>query len=316
MSEEIILENKENTAVDNSVNEDLTKYIKKEKTSLKKILIGLIVLLSLLIIVGLMIFIFSSNEPQVENIQEVATQEEATQEILEEEKEPEVIFDLSSINSKKLNDQLASFTNKNIQKENSEDFEKLEEERRILEEQKRIEEESLRIEADMLIQQKDILLEKKAELQDEMEKLEALKQEAILAKEELLKAQNINNNSSKEQFEEKEIKDENLNKEASTPNIPELNEKVTKENNNEFLKFINVAKIKGVLYKKYLDKASKINPNILLCRDDLNRIELIYGPFNSDEDRQTLIGKLVKNGFSEAYEVEFTKEEFDKKCNY
>lgn len=312
MPEEIIPENKENTAVDNSVNEDLTKYIKKEKTSLKKILIGLIALLSLLIIVGLMIFIFSSNEPQVEIIQE-----EATQEVVEEEKEPEVSFDLSSINSKKLNDQLANFTNKNIQKENSEDFEKLEEERRILEEQKRIEEESLRIEADMLIQQKDILLEKKAELQDEMEKLEALKQEAILAKEELLKAQNINNSSSKEQFEEKEIKDDNLNKEASTPNIPELNEKVTKENNNnEFLKFINVAKIKGVLYKKYLDKASKINPNILLCRDDLNRIELIYGPFNSDQDRQTLIDKLVKNGFSEAYEVEFTKEEFDKKCNY
>lgn len=312
MPEEIIPENKENTAVDNSVNEDLTKYIKKEKTSLKKILIGLIALLSLLIIVGLMIFIFSSNEPQVEIIQE-----EATQEVVEEEKEPEVSFDLSSINSKKLNDQLANFTNKNIQKENSEDFEKLEEERRILEEQKRIEEESLRIEADMLIQQKDILLEKKAELQNEMEKLEALKQEAILAKEELLKAQNINNSSNKEQFEEKEIKDDNLNKEASTPNIPELNEKVTKENNNnEFLKFINVAKIKGVLYKKYLDKASKINPNILLCRDDLNRIELIYGPFNSDQDRQTLIDKLVKNGFSEAYEVEFTKEEFDKKCNY
>lgn len=309
MAEEIITPNKDNAPVDNNVIEDLTNVIKKQKPSLKKILIGAIALLSLLIITGLMIFIFSSNEAP----QEVVQQEIIQEEVVEEEKEPEVSFDLSSINSKNLNDQLANFTNKNIQKENLEDLEKLGEERRILEEQKRIEEESLRIEADILLQQKDALLEKKAELQDEMEKLESLKQEAILAKEDLLRAQSMNINSNKEQTKD----DEELNQLNDTSDIPELNEKVTTESNSgEFLKFINVAKIKGVLYKKYLDKATKINSNILLCRDDLNRIELIYGPFSSENDRKILIDKLVKNGFSEAYEVEFTKEEFDKKCNY
>ena len=83
-----------------------------------------------------------------------------------------------------------------------------------------------------------------------------------------------------------------------------------------FLKFISVAKIKGELCKKYLDRVVAINPNIILCRDDKNRIEIYYGPFNDENTRKDLLEKLIKNKFSEAYELEFTKEEFDIRCNY
>ena len=82
------------------------------------------------------------------------------------------------------------------------------------------------------------------------------------------------------------------------------------------MKLINVAKIKGVLYKKYLDKATSLDPNIHLCRDDLNRIELYYGPFETLDSREVLLNRLIKNGFSQAYELEMTKEEFDARCNY
>ena len=83
-----------------------------------------------------------------------------------------------------------------------------------------------------------------------------------------------------------------------------------------FLKFINVAKIKGSLYKKYLDKITSINTNAILCRDDKNRIEIYFGPFNNDETRTELLNKLISGGFDEAFELELTQEEFNKRCNY
>ena len=64
-----------------------------------------------------------------------------------------------------------------------------------------------------------------------------------------------------------------------------------------FLKFINVAKIKGNLNKKYFDKVVDINANILLCRDDENIIELYYGPFLEDSLRDDLLSKLIKSNF-------------------
>lgn len=276
---------------------------KLKKPSLKIILISIIAFLVLLLIIGFSIIIFSpKEEAPVEVKEEVTVKEEVV-----EEKEPEVKFDLSSINSQKLNEQLANLTNKNLQKE-PENIKENEESRRVLEEQKRIEEESLKIEEDLVLKQKESLEEKKAELEIEMQKLEALKQEAVMAREELLKAQNTNQSQQNE-----------LEKEDNSPKIvkkEEPSKESIEQNSGEFLQLINVAKIKGVLYKKYLDKATSIDSNILICRDDLNRIELYYGPFTSNELRETLLNRLLKNGFSQAYEVEMTKDEFDKRCNY
>lgn len=293
---------------------DVKESKKFKKPSLKAVLISVIAILLLLLIIGITLIIFS---PKEEPIAETPSQEVATpttqevtqnQEIIEE-KEPEVKFDLSSINSQKLNEQLANLTNKNIKKEAPAAVEN-EESRRVLEEQKRIEEESLKIEEDMVLKQKESLEEKKAELEMEMQKLEALKKEAILAREELIKAQNTNIESNEKDIQVEQKPQENIKQE----NIEET--KAKEQNNGEFLQLINVAKIKGTLYKKYLDKATRIDPNILLCRDDLNRIELYYGPFSSNEARETLLNKLLKNGFSQAYELEMTKDEFNKRCKY
>lgn len=293
---------------------DVKESKKFKKPSLKAVLISVIAILLLLLIIGITLIIFS---PKEEPIAETPSQEVATpttqkvtqnQEITEE-KEPEVKFDLSSINSQKLNEQLANLTNKNIKKEAPAAVEN-EESRRVLEEQKRIEEESLKIEEDMVLKQKESLEEKKAELEMEMQKLEALKKEAILAREELIKAQNTNIESNEKDIQVEQKPQENIKQE----NIEET--KAKEQNNGEFLQLINVAKIKGTLYKKYLDKATRIDPNIVLCRDDLNRIELYYGPFSSNEARETLLNKLLKNGFSQAYELEMTKDEFNKRCKY
>lgn len=291
---------------------DIKESKKFKKPSLKVILVSIIAIL--LLIIGITLIIFSPKEEPIAETpsQEIAaptTQEVTQNQEITEAKEPEVKFDLSSINSQKLNEQLANLTNKNIKKEAPTTVEN-EESRRVLEEQKRIEEESLKIEEDMVLKQKESLEEKKAELEMEMQKLEALKKEAILAREELIKAQNTNIESNKKDIQIEQKPQEKIKQE----NIEET--KAKEQNNGEFLQLINVAKIKGTLYKKYLDKATRIDPNILLCRDDLNRIELYYGPFSSDEERETLLNKLLKNGFSQAYELEMTKDEFNKRCKY
>lgn len=293
---------------------DIKESKKFKKPSLKVILVSIIAILLLLLIIGITLIIFSPKEEPIAETpsQEIAaptTQEVTQNQEITEAKEPEVKFDLSSINSQKLNEQLANLTNKNIKKEAPTTVEN-EESRRVLEEQKRIEEESLKIEEDMVLKQKESLEEKKAELEMEMQKLEALKKEAILAREELIKAQNTNIESNKKDIQIEQKPQEKIKQE----NIEET--KAKEQNNGEFLQLINVAKIKGTLYKKYLDKATRIDPNILLCRDDLNRIELYYGPFSSDEERETLLNKLLKNGFSQAYELEMTKDEFNKRCKY
>ena len=86
--------------------------------------------------------------------------------------------------------------------------------------------------------------------------------------------------------------------------------------NHVTVDFVNVAKIKGELYKSYLDRITAINTNIKLCRDNLNRIEIYYGPFEENSARSELYKKLQENGIENSYEVELTKEEFDRRCNY
>ena len=93
-------------------------------------------------------------------------------------------------------------------------------------------------------------------------------------------------------------------------------QQTTETSTPTFIKLINVAKIKGELKKNFLDKVISINPNVHLCRDEENIIELYFGPFSDDETRKELYNKLVSKGFKEAYELEMTQEAFDKSCNY
>lgn len=332
MAEEKSIENNENTITEDAVpqnnqndspveeietktnneepKQELEEFVKKSNNPLKKILFILIGLLVTLLIIGSILYFlgfFEHKEEKKEEEIKVETQEA----IIEKPKEEENYkFDIKNINSKKLNEQLASLTNKNINQE------KVENEKKLLEEEKIKEEEALKLEEEKIKNEKIALEEKKLLLENEKAQLEALKQEAILMKQQL---QSNNVNTDHLNVEEK-IQDK---KEPIKEKIQENNNKVDKEAetknevvNTEFLKFINVAKIKGQLYKKYLDKVTKINTNVLLCRDDKNRIELYFGPFENENERAELLNKLIKNGFEEAYEVEFTKEEFDRRCNY
>ena len=295
------------------------EFVKPKKSILPKILIGIVALLLLLLTIGAVLYFtgfFTPKEVAKAPENEVTTPVEKV-----ETNENSYKFDIKDINSKKLNEQLANLTSRSINNEKIDEIEKKDNEKKLLEEQKRKEDELLKTQEDELAKQKAQLEEKKLELEKEKAQLEGMKQQAAQLKSELdnTTSNNITDDIPAKATEKiKKVDSINVSNDTTSAKQTVKNENLTKDTNknNQFLLFISVAKIKGVLYKKYLDKVVAVNPNIKLCRDDENRIELYYGPFEKSEDRSNLLNKLISNKFNEAYELEFTQEEYDKRCNY
>ncbi|MFY9084343.1 hypothetical protein [Aliarcobacter cryaerophilus] len=301
-----------NTNPENQIseNQEQKEDDKKDKTLLiKRVLFITIGVLLLFLIILATIFIFKSEEskeptessPPVES--STKTNENNTENVLSESEIKETKFDFNNLEPEKLNEQLELLTNKNME------YQK-EKEQKILEEEKKLspifnlvnnlkEKEKIKKEENSIVSLED---NKKEEIAKIEEIKEDKKEEIISEKKDI--ATNTNNET-KTQNETSDI-NSNSKKEETT----KITESLT------FVKLINVAKIKGDLNKKYFDKVIEINPNVLLCRDDENIIELYYGPFLEDEIRDNLLSKLIKNGFKESYSLEMTKEEFDKRCNY
>lgn len=318
-----ISSNDEKIVEENPVNEDNTsneenveEFVKNSKKPLlKKVLIGLVSLLILVLLIGTILYFlgfFEQDTPAVEDKKKEVLQETK----LENKEEPAKVmikekdtynFDLKNINSKKLNEQLALLTNKSLNQEKIEAKEKIDNEKKIIEEEKKKKEEELRAEEELLNQEKMILESKKEELEKQKVELEALRKEALLLKEEMMNA--------KQELETKQDTQEEII--AQTDNNSQMQESIQKETKaNEFVQLINVAKIKGELYKSYLDKITAINPDILLCRDDKNIIEIYLGPFMDIQKRSEVLNQLIENDIKESYEVELTQEEFNKRCKY
>lgn len=300
-----------NTNPENQIseNQEQKEDDKKDKTLLiKRVLFITIGVLLLLLIILATIFIFKREEskeptessPPVES--STKTNENNTENVPSEQEVKETKFDFNNLEPEKLNEQLELLTNKNME------YQK-EKEQKILEEEKKLspvfnlvnnlkDKEEIKKEENSIVSSEDNKKEdnKKEEIKED-------KKEEIISEKKDVAAST--SNETKTQNETSNI-NSNSKKEETTKTTESLT----------FVKLINVAKIKGDLNKKYFDKVIEVNANVLLCRDDENIIELYYGPFLEDEIRDNLLSKLIKNGFKEAYSLEMTKEEFDKRCNY
>ena len=301
-----------NTNPENQIseNQEQKEDDKKDKTLLiKRVLFITIGVLLLFLIILATIFIFKSEEskeptessPPVES--SAKSNENNKENVPSEPEIKETKFDFNNLEPEKLNEQLELLTNKNME------YQK-EKEQKILEEEKKLspvfnlvnnlkDKEEIKKEENSIVSSED---NKKEEISKIEEIKEDKKEEIISEKKDII---TNTNNETKTQNETSNI-NSNSKKEETT----KITESLT------FVKLINVAKIKGDLNKKYFDKVIEVNANVLLCRDDENIIELYYGPFLEDEIRDNLLSKLIKNGFKEAYSLEMTKEEFDKRCNY
>lgn len=306
-----------NTNPENQIseNQEQKEDDKKDKTLLiKRVLFITIGVLLLFLIILATIFIFKSEEikeptessPPVES--SAKTNENNTENVPSEPEIKETKFDFNNLEPEKLNEQLELLTNKNME------YQK-EKEQKILEEEKKLspvfnlvnnlkDKEEIKKDESITnsLETTNIEVNKKEEISKIEEIKEDKKEEIISEKKDVATS---TSNETKTQNETSNI-NSNSKKEETT--------KITES--STFVKLINVAKIKGDLNKKYFDKVIEVNANVLLCRDDENIIELYYGPFLEDEIRDNLLSKLIKNGFKEAYSLEMTKEEFDKRCNY
>lgn len=276
----------------------------KSNNFLRKILIYVIAfLISILVIISIFyIFDFFVSNKEEKNTQVVietptqtTTPQEEPQAVTKQEepaKHEEYNFDFNSLDPDKLNEQLSLLTNKNIEQSRLEKL-KAENEKKLLEEKKI----------------NEPVLKDNATLQNETTKTEnnktqnndTLKNNNPVLNQSPTNNEKVTTKTSSEQTIKKEDTSTQQTTETSTPT---------------FIKLINVAKIKGELKKNFLDKVISINPNVHLCRDEENIIELYFGPFSDDETRKELYNKLISKGFKEAYELEMTQEAFDKSCNY
>lgn len=301
-----------NTNPENQIseNQEQKEDDKKDKTLLiKRVLFITIGVLLLFLIILATIFIFKSEEskeptessPPIES--SAKTNENNTENVPSEPEIKETKFDFNNLEPEKLNEQLELLTNKNME------YQK-EKEQKILEEEKKLspvfnlvnnlkDKEEIKKEENSIVSSED-------NKKEEISKIEEIKEDK---KEEIISEnKDIATSTSNETKTQNETS--NINSNSKKEETTKITESLT------FVKLINVAKIKGDLNKKYFDKVIEVNANVLLCRDDENIIELYYGPFLEDEIRDNLLSKLIKNGFKEAYSLEMTKEEFDKRCNY
>ena len=301
---------------------------KKKKNILKLALFGVIGLLGLVLISGIVMYFLGVFDAPIEE-KKVSKKTEKKEVVKENYK-----FDIKEIDTSKLNKQLAQLTNKRI-KENQEieRLEKLEEEKAILEKERARQEKALKEAEGVLSEEKMKLENKKEELEKQKAELETLKKEALLLKEQMIQEKvmleeekeklilnQINLENTKLALEEKN-KEEIIPKENKVEvegNIQNTDTAMMeeKEEENTFLLLINVATIKGNLYKDYLDSITSISSDVKLCRDDVNNIEVYFGPFENKTSRKSLFNALLENNFDNAFEVELTKEEFNKRCNY
>ena len=301
-----------NTNPENQIseNQEQKEDDKKDKTLLiKRVLFITIGVLLLFLIILATIFIFKSEEskeptessPPIES--SAKTNENNIENVPSEPEIKETKFDFNNLEPEKLNEQLELLTNKNME------YQK-EKEQKILEEEKKLspvfnlvnnlkDKEEIKKEENSIVSSED-------NKKEEISKIEEIKEDK---KEEIISEnKDLTTNTSNETKTQNETS--NINSNSKKEETTKITESLT------FVKLINVAKIKGDLNKKYFDKVIEVNANVLLCRDDENIIELYYGPFLEDEIRDNLLSKLIKNGFKEAYSLEMTKEEFDKRCNY
>ncbi len=81
-----------------------------------------------------------------------------------------------------------------------------------------------------------------------------------------------------------------------------------------FLMFAQVATIKTKLYLSFLQKINKLEKRISVCRNDINHIEIFVGPFTSEEERSSVLNKINNSLVNDAFAIDFTQNEFDKRC--
>lgn len=339
-AEKINSENEDGSAIVDELHEEEVP-VQKKQSKIFRILIGAIAVLSIILTIGIILYFTGFFDPEEEKMQDKKIEKKVA-------KKDDVIFDNATIDKNKLNKKLTMLTKHEIMEKEAleaEEKKKEEEKKRKEEEAKKKREDALKakleeeqrnkMQEEKFIQAAKELEETKKQIQEEKASLLAQQEEFLKLQEEqkaLLEEQKLEIleqikesaqkevEAQKEMQEVQEMKAEEVaikeEKKEEENIVIETMDETVESNPNSFLPFINVATIKGKLYKSFLDKVENIEKSISLCRDNKNRIEVYFGPYDSNKERSKVFEKLSENGFKDAYLIEFTQEEYDKRCKY
>ena len=324
-------DNKLNSSSKNDQNEENSQDpfpVQKKQPKIYKILMAVVAFLLLILFLGVVLYFIGFFDP--EEPEKILDKKVEMKKV-----EKEIVFDSKDLNKKRLNKKLTMLTKHEIMNRNELEAEeqKIKEEERIKKEteekaiadKKRIEEEKLAAQYAKIEKEKQILENQQKEIKEKQENFLKLQEEASMIldekRAELLKEleeqRNIPKMIEPEPKEEVMLIEKELEEKAMIEEKEEPEEKIFKENiSNTFLAFINVATIKGSLYKEFLDEVQKYDKKLSLCRDTKNRIEIFFGPYDSNKERQKVFNNLLDDGFQESYLIDFTNEEYQKRCKY
>lgn len=336
MAEDIKNEEASNSLDEQDNKENQTNHSLNKANLIKKALIaGIAILVIFLLIILVLILTKKPNSVEEDSSAQVASQIEQNIETAEnkqlnenqtvQNEESDFKFDFNNLEPDKLNEQLELLTNKNLEQKALEELSLLEKEEKkssnassiFVESDSKTEniinstQESVNNEVLVLndVEEKNIEINSETKESETIENSdEPIETKTILEDEK----EELTNNTKKEIEISKESKslivfeDESKNEDTKASDIKKY----------EFLKIISVAKIKGNLKKSYYDKIYNIDSSVLLCRDSLSNIEIYFGPFKDNTKQENLLNRLLEAGFSEAYNLEMEKEEFNKRCNY
>lgn len=336
MAEDIKNEEASNSLDEQDNKENQTNHSLNKANLIKKALIaGIAILVIFLLIILVLILTKKPNSDEEASSAQVASQIEQNIETAEnkqlnenqtvQNEESDFKFDFNNLEPDKLNEQLELLTNKNLEQKALEELSLLEKE-----EKKSSNASSIFVESDSKTE--NIINSTQESVNNEVLVLNDVEEKNIEINSETKESETIEN--SDEPIETKTILEDE--KEEPTNNMQKEIE-ISKESKSlivfedesknedtkasdikkyEFLKIISVAKIKGNLKKSYYDKIYNIDSSVLLCRDSLSNIEIYFGPFKDSTKQENLLNRLLEAGFSEAYNLEMEKEEFNKRCNY
>lgn len=327
----------EDETVDEDLLDDKEYAVQKKQTKLQKILIGVAASLLIIIILGIVAYFLGVFDPEeVEQKQEVKVEEV-------QPKKPEVDFNDKDINVDRLNQKLNMLTKYEIIEDAKKEEQKaLEKEKLHQEAQRKLEEERLaKIRRMQELEEKRLQEERDARKREEELLNKPKEAEKVMEepKEEVITVTKENkditvtyenepmNEAPQEEMKEKEPVVPEVVIEMEEPKMEEpilmpepevmIEEEEKKEVlENNFIKFIVISTNKKEIYKKDLDQITSVDSNVKLCRDESNNIEIFVGPYEDNQrDIKIAVFKYaMKNANIEA--VDFTEEEFNKRCNY
>ncbi len=329
-------QNAENEFVKESDVQDEKEYaVQKKQSKLQKILIGITIGLVVVIIIGLILYLTGFFDP--EETKPEQKEQTPKQEITQKKKKPSI--DEKDINVDRLNKKLNMLTKYEILEDEKKELNKSLEKERLYQEAKeqlamerqakidKIKEiEAKKYEEQLLAQKREEAIIKEAEQKVEMQEPVAEPKDEIVEEakvEEKVEPQEV--------IEKPEIKEEVIEEPIIEPVKEIIEEPKTIEitTNDEmieedeeakveklFIKFIVINTNKKDIFKSDLDKILNLDDRVQLCRNEENRIEIFVGPFE-DNERNMVLNKFKENLEDENPEaLDFTQEEFDKRCNY